>query len=68
MVNAETLAGGWYKSFYDYLILSHSLRDWELGEFRFTEFLWCFTSTMKKERERFTPPSLPLSIQPAYPI
>ena len=31
MVNAETLAGGLYKLIYDYLIISHSLWDWELG-------------------------------------
>ena len=26
MENAETIAGGWYNSFSDYLILSHYLR------------------------------------------
>ena len=29
MLNVESLAGDWYKTIYDYLILSHPMWNWE---------------------------------------
>ena len=66
MVNAESLAGGWYKLFLDYLILSpcafSEIKDAVSVEKAVLTTLLYFTSTLKKTH---TPEK---DFLPGYPI